>query len=164
MIRRYLIAFAAVLALSINGWGCAPLPKPPSSYSIDDAFSPAERDIIHSAVDAWCEATGDCPAFTPLHSEAAHFALVDDLPERARCPEGETCVTAGNEGQGLIRIARNRPNPDDLAMLWLVAAHEYGHLCIDGHPEGSALMGPQHRTPLLEVDDGAVRLWNEACH
>lgn len=154
----------ALLFVLIFG-GCAG-PTPPNSYSIDDAFSPAEREVIHSAVEAWCEETGDCPVFTPLHSEAAHFALVDDLPEgehaRRVCPEGRTCTTNGRERDGLIRIARNRV--PGLDILWLIAAHEYGHLCIDDHPPGSALMSAVHDEPLLEVDSGAVRLWKDGCH
>lgn len=138
----------------------------PHFYSFGEGFSNAEREVIRDAVAAWCEASGDCPRES-MFSEDAHFILVDDLPEDERteraCPDGATCSTNANEGHGRIRIARNRA--PGLDVLWRIAAHEWGHICIDGHPDGSVLMSAyQAPEGALEVDAGAVRLWHEGCH
>lgn len=139
-------------------------PSAPRFYSISSEFGAAERETIAAAVEAWCEATGDCPELS-MFSEEAHFELVDDLSEKggAPCPEGFTCTTNGRESDGRIRIARNRA--PGLDVLWRIAAHEYGHLCIDGHREDSILMSAfQTVEGKPEVDAAAVEAWDEGCH
>lgn len=163
--RDIAIALFIVTAFFIAS-GCA-APRAPRFYSIDEAFSAAEGETIRAAVEAWCEKTNDCPEESAF-AEDAHFELVDDLPEDAKtaaaCPEGAQCVTNGKEQGGRIRIARNRAAADDLDYLWRIVAHEYGHLCIDGHIADSALMSAlQDHTGLLEVDNEAVEAWKDGC-
>lgn len=139
----------------------------PAYYSIDSSFSLEQREALRDAVDAWCEATGDCPE-EALFSEEAHFRLVDDLPERDHvkdiCPPDAECIVNGAESRGDIRIARNRQEPNSLHRLWRVAAHEYGHVCIDDHTKGGLLSTLQDHEGPLEVDAEAVRAWRKGCH
>ncbi len=158
-------AVAVVLLLCVNGWGCAPAPEAPRFYSISREFPADQAEVIRDVVAAWCEASGDCPEES-LFSENAHFELVDDLPESARtlrdCPEGATCIVNANEGNGAIRIARNRE--PGLDVLWRIAAHEWGHLCIDGHRDESALMSAyQDHAGDAVIDDEAVAAWRAGC-
>lgn len=153
------LAPLALLLLACGG------PSAPAFYSISSKFSPEEAATIRAAVAAWCEAGAACPEES-MFSEEAHFELVDDLPEDERteraCPEGHTCSTNGKEGGGNIRIARNRRS--GLDVLWTIAAHEFGHVCIDGHRADSALMTAyQGEGGLLEVDAKAVEYWHEGC-
>lgn len=145
-------------------FGCSG-PQAPSFFSISSEFAAGEAEVIRDAVAAWCEKTGDCPKES-LFSEEAHFKLVDDLPEDEQtekaCPEGATCRTNANEARGTIRIARNRA--PGLDTLWRIAAHEWGHLCIDGHVEDSSLMKAlQSHGEALEVDDEAASGWRAGC-
>lgn len=148
-----------LVALLIAGCGR----EVPEFYSLDSAFSEHERETIHAAVQAWCDATGDCPEFS-LWSERGRFVLVDDLEERdmAECPEGRTCAVGGRNNGDIIRIARNRPNQDSLSALWVVAAHEWGHFCTEHIDEG--LMGALQTedTPMV-VDAASVDAWHAGC-
>jgi|SRR5688572_2967618 len=153
-----------VVLLLLTMCGCGG-PSAPAFYSIDEAFSESERETIRAAVAAWCEAGAACPE-EAMFSEEAHFELVDDLPEDERteraCPEGRTCSTNGRESRGKIEIARNRRS--GLDVLWSVAAHEFGHVCIKGHRADSALMTSyQGEGGPLKVDAKAVEYWHEGC-
>jgi len=153
------IALLFVLVLG----ACAP--SAPPYFSISSDFSAAERETIRAAVDAWCESdAASCPDEVGW-SERGRFELVDDLPEEnmAACPEGRTCaVNANNDGDN-IRIARNRA-ATGLDHLWHIAAHEWGHFCIDGHRPASELMtAVEADAPLLEIDEVAVGAWHAGC-
>lgn len=155
-----LLIFAAFIVAS----GCAAAPEAPSSYSISSEFSPSERETIRAAVSAWCDAADACPEEVSRAADA-RFELVDDLPEigMSACPAGRTCVVNGNERDGTVRIARNRV-ATGLDHLWRIAAHEFGHICIDGHRADSALMsGIEPEGPLLVIDNEAVTAWKDGC-
>lgn len=166
MIRRCLIAFAAVLALSINGWGCAEWPNdPPDFFVIDSEFPEPQREVIRAAFDAWCDAEGYCPE-EALWADRGRVMLVDDLPEgdhaRRNCPEGRTCLTSGtNKGGDNVVIARERARSEDLSALWVVVAHEIGHYCTDHTDKG--LMAATQGEPVFEIDETARRAWRAGC-
>ena len=156
----------AIALLFVVLFGAACAPEAPAYFSIDERFSPAERETIRAAVEAWGVELHEDFGLV-LFSEQAHFELVPDLLEDAdterACPPGFECSVNGKENSGNIRIAENRR--PGLDVLWRIAAHEFGHLCIDNHPPGSALMAAaQDHEGSLEIDAGAVRLWREGCH
>lgn len=142
---------------------CAAPLSPPSSYSIDPAFSESETAAIEAAIEAWCDAAGDCPLRAPWTGKGrGRFELVDDIPESERCAAIPGCVVNGrNTDNELIRIARNRTNPEDLGALWHIAAHEWGHFCIEEHL-GDGLMAARMNEG-LEIDQGAVDAWRNGC-
>lgn len=167
-VMKNVACIAIVLALFLAAMsGCAPAPEAPRYYSISREFNAEEAATLRAAVAAWCAEAGACPE-EALFSENAHFELVDDLPEDERtvavCPEGATCATNGKEGGGDIQIARNRAAPERLDILWRIAAHEFGHLCIDGHRAESSLMSAyQDHEGVLEIDNEAVQAWKDGC-
>jgi hypothetical protein len=91
--------------------------------------------------------------------------LVEDLRERGVCDDLPDCVTGGRNTGDRVLIARNRPAPDDLGLLFSVAAHEWGHFCIEGHPVAGGLMAAVHKDDegTLTVDDEAVSAWKDGC-
>lgn len=148
----------AVAALALVACGA---PEPPRFYSIDSDFAPQEQETIRAAIDAWCSSDAQsCPEEVGW-AEYGRFVLVDNIEELV-----PNTITAGrNPGDGRVLIARNRPAPDDLGLLFNVSAHEWGHFCIDGHPVAGGLMAQVHRDNegVLTVDDEAVRAWREGC-
>jgi len=149
----------AALALA----ACGP-PSPPAFYSIDSEFSGPERETIRSTVDAWCESDARwCPEEIGWAEHGA-FVLVGDLEERSVCASLDGCVTGGrNTGDGRVLIARNRHEADNLDALWLIAAHEAGHYCKDGHTKTGLMAAVHTPADALEIDDEAVRAWREGC-
>lgn len=149
-----------VLALLVVACGT---PEPPRYFSVDSEFTEPERETIRATVGAWCAEVGWCPEEVGW-AERGRFELVDDLPEdeeTARdCPPGRECVVSGNNDGARVRIARNRPLPNDLDRLWEIAAHEGGHYCVQGHLR-DGLMAPISKG--LEIDNGAARAWREGC-
>lgn len=136
----------------------------PDSFSISPEFSPEVRETIRAAVFDWCDATGDCPEEVGW-SERGRFELVESLGDDSDdpdCPEGRTCIRAGNNDGDVIRIARDRPDADDLSVTWTIAAHEWGHYCIEGHLDDGLMAAV--RPTALAVDSGAVRAWHDGCH
>lgn len=163
-IRTWIVAFAVVLGLCINGWGCG-WPPPPGHYSIDSEFQPAERETIRAVYDSWCDKVGYCPAET-LWAERGRVALVDDLEEDEQtqedCPEGITCMTSGGNTGDVIMVARNRSRPDDLALLWVIVAHEVGHYCQE-HQKSGLMAAAQMFDAPAEIDQVAIDGWFDGC-
>lgn len=152
---------AAALALVACG-----APEPPRYISIDSEFSEAERETIRAAVYDWCASDARwCPEEIGW-AERGRFELVDDLPEddytRRVCPADKTCTTSGHNDGDNVRIARNRPSLG-LDALWLIAAHEAGHFCKDGHTKHGLMAAAHKPADVLEVDDEAVRAWKAGC-
>lgn len=157
-----LLACAAIALLTACG-----APEPPRFISIDSEFSEPERETIRDAVDAWCQSDAHwCPEEIVGRVERGRFELVDDLPEDGYtlkvCPADKTCTTSGHNDGDNVRVARNRPSLG-LDALWLIAAHESGHFCKDGHTK-TGLMAAAHKpADVLEVDETAVRAWKDGC-
>jgi len=157
---RLLLAAAALAFV-----GCA-APEPPRYFSISADFSEAERETIRAAVDAWCESdAGSCPEEIGW-SDWGRFELVDHIESHEVCARTPGCVVGGkNTHDGRVIIARDRLVADDMTMLWTIAAHEWGHFCIDGHPVSGGLMAAIHEADegALTVDDEAVSAWKGGC-
>lgn len=151
-----------LLLLCVNGWGCA-MPSAPSHYSIDSDFPAEAQAVIHEAVAAWCDATGDCPEYVELRAERGHFALVDApyLEQVSDGADGRARAVFASESGGNIRIASGVLDKG-LDVLWTVAAHEYGHLCIEGHPNAAGVMA-SYEPSSLAIDAEAVEAWRAGC-
>jgi hypothetical protein len=152
-----------VLVLILLAFGCAaPDRHPPSTITIDPALSAAEQETIRSTVDAWCDAVGWCPTERAWTGDGeGRFELVDDLSERdIVCPEGMQCEVAGRNNGERVAIAANRTGADDMALLWVIVAHEIGHFCHAGHVEHGLMSPYVGRGSLTEIDAEAVRFWD----
>lgn len=153
--RNLVLAFAALLLVAC-------VQSPPEHFSISDDFSEGEASTIRAAVSAWCDAAGWCPT-EALWTDSGRFELVDHI-ETMDCPEGYTeCTVAGRNDGDVIRIARDRAAPENMAILFIVAAHETGHFCAEHTARGlmSAFHGSEEAS--LEVDAEAVRAWRAGC-
>jgi hypothetical protein len=151
-----------LVALALLTVACG-APQPPRYYSIDSSFTEAQREVIRAAVDAWCVATGDC-AEEALWVDRGRILLVDSVVSPGTCEGLPECVVGGrNTGDGRVLIARDRPSPDSLDLLWTIAAHEWGHFCAE-HTQHGLMAAIQHAdAPVLTVDEDAVRAWREGC-
>jgi hypothetical protein len=152
-----------VIALALLFVACAPQ-EPPAYISIDPSFSEGERETILAAVDTWCERAGWCPELA-LWSERGRFELVDTLEahDMAACPEGRDCVVSGRNDGDRVRIARDRPLPEDMGVLFTIAAHEIGHFCTEHTSSGLMAAFQQASEGALDVDDVAVAAWHDGC-
>jgi hypothetical protein len=151
-----------VLALALC-LGCAEWPDdPPDNYSISDGFTTGEADTIRAAVAAWCDATGHCPV-EALWAERGRFELVDHIDMRIECPVGVPCQVSAYNDSDVVHVARDRHHPYDLALLYTIVAHEWGHYCARHTAHG--LMAAIHsvRDVAMAVDDEAVAAWRAGC-
>ncbi len=132
--------------------------------SFDSAFSEGERETLRAAVAAWCDEGAWCPT-EALWTERGRFELVDTLKTdvMAACPETRTCVISGRNNGDRIAIARDRPSPDDLGVLFTIAAHEIGHFCTEHTDEGLMAAFQEADAGALTVDAEAVRAWHAGC-
>jgi hypothetical protein len=156
--KAYGLLALLVVLLLLTMCGCGGQ-VPPRHYSLDSSFNEAERETVRAAVQEWCDAAAWCP-MEALFSEDAHFQMVDSLGRSVSTGGEEGKVAGKNMGDGRILIARDRPG--DLDTLFIVAAHEIGHLCTEHTSSG--LMADFHVPGEGEtVDEIAVAAWHAGC-
>lgn len=145
-IIRFFLAIAVVSCLV----GCA---GPPQTIRIDDRFDAVEVATIQDAVDQWCEKTAYCPELVRAGGEAR--ILLKDTPTPVADASGHYRPGVGghtNRGQrkiylsdGVIEVA-----PE---MLWVIIAHELGHLQgINHHGGPECTMYWEHNAPVYTLN------------
>lgn len=156
-VRRWLIALAATLALSVNvacGW-----PPPPETVSIDSAFSAPERAAILDGIDQWCTSVEWCPRVIERGADARYAVSIEMSDGRTKLIGGKPVVLL-NASAVVGELG--------IGSFWRVAAHESGHLGIEAHVDSSPLMGEPLYLPSADplcIDDRAARQWcrEQAC-
>ena len=147
------------VCLALACWGCAAWPdEPPEHFSISDEFAPAERDVIRAAVGEWCEATGHCPAEV-LWSERGRFEMVDTIDHGCNT---DTCQVPAYNDTDVIRVARSRREAGDMARLYTIVSHEWGHFCAPHTADGLMRANIAGPWPIM-IDTAAVDAWHAGC-
>ena len=163
-IKRRRMPLSLLLGCAL-AFGCA-APEPPRYFSVDSDFGEGERETIHATVDAWCDAVGWCPE-EALWSDRGRVMLVDHLPHdeetRSACPDGLTCGVFGRNDGDVVRIARDRIEPDNMAVLFVITAHEIGHFCTE-HTTAGLMAAVQTHASEPVIDAEAAEAWRSGCH
>jgi hypothetical protein len=149
--KRWLLAFVAVLALSLEA--CAPDTLPEHIQPV--GFSAAEVEVLHDVHDHYCRATGWCPDFygwgTDIRADYDY----------ARWDWTTSKHSIAHNAGGAVNIDMVRID-GDLGRLWYAYAHEVWHWARGPHlPWGLAAESYDGTEPLC-LDIAAVMTFCEA--
>lgn len=131
-------------------------PPPPTTFSIDSAFSPEQSAVLRDGMTAWCDSVGWCPEEV-TYSERGRFILATDYVHDT----DDDTSSAYNDNNTNIYVDAGSSSATNLHTLWLVATHEAGHWGIEGHPvEPPALMAAEvHSKSPLVIDNASRSAW-----
>jgi hypothetical protein len=138
-----MIAALVVIALTafmLLATGCGY--QPPQSIRLDPTFTPVQVAVIEDALDQWCAADGWCP-FLSNDGEVPILKTPDQFVEHGR--EYEAARTYSDPSRIIVSGYLADLDPE---MLWIVVAHELGHLHGVAHHGGpECTMFGRHSAP-----------------